>query len=404
MARKYKLLREKVKITRVLDGKPVVFDKLYRIQALRDIPRHGVKAGDLGGYVRNRKILRQTGDCWIAKDAIVDYSSIYDNVLITDQAVLYSTNAGGNAVVSDHAYIYDSRISGEIVVKDNAVIKDSAIYGKVIIDKNSTILDSRIKSDDTVATVTDEVFIHSSTILGRFLASGEVRIITAHISGDTEVSGKSQILADADISGHNRISGESFVPPSFKMANVILHNQVAEYALVFKNNLASGIQRPTITATASPETESYIESIKELEDEYNSYVTDIVKLIKYPAMADLSVPETQSLTIALRAAKRAVKSLDLERLKQAHENLEKAFVVAENRAHILVQSHLDETKKASLLKADQLFAIACNDVSSETEKKASFKKGIQNLAGVIPVSEEAISVFKARAGLLEIEA
>lgn len=406
MARKYKLIREKAQITRELNGKKFVFDKPYRIQALRDIPRHGVKVGDLGGYVRNRSSLRHDGDCWVAKDAIIDhYSSISGNALVTDQALVCSGRVSGNAVVSDHALIYDSHVVGEIIVKDNAVIDDSRVCGGAIIDKNSKIHGSRINSEGTIATVTDDVVIESSVISGKFMASEKVRIIHAEIEGDTEVSGSSQILNGANISGHSRISGDSVVPPSFRMANVVLHNQVAEYGLAYKGNATTtGVQPSEITVTNEHEAEAYIESIKELEDEYNSYVTDIVKLIKYPAMADLSIPETQSLTIALRAAKRAVKSSQPERLKQAHENLEAAFVVAENRAHILVQSHLDDTKKNSLQKASQLFAIACNDVSSETEKKASFKKGIQNLEGVIPVSEEAVAVFKAKAGLLEIEA
>lgn len=404
--KKYKLLREKIQITRVLNGKTFTFDKLYRIQALRDIPRHGVKAGDLGGYVSRRNSLDHDGDCWVAKEAIAGkYSDIFDNALITDQAVVIAVTILGDTVVCGHAFVNESRLSGEIIVKDNAVVDDGAIRGGAIVDKNSKIHASRINSEGTIATITDEVVIESSKISGKFMASEKVRIIHAEIEGDTEVSGSSQILNGANISGHSRISGDSVVPPSFRMANVVLHNQVADYGLAYKGNATTtGVQPSEITVTNEHEAEAYIESIKELEDEYNSYVTDIVKLIKYPAMADLSIPETQSLTIALRAAKRAVKSSQPERLKQAHENLEAAFVVAENRAHILVQSHLDDTKKTSLQKASQLFAIACNDVSSETEKKASFKKGIQNLEGVIPVSEEAISVFKAKAGLLEIEA
>ncbi|EPT5029518.1 hypothetical protein ACVRDO_002376 [Escherichia coli] len=38
---------------------------LYRIRALRDIPRHNVKAGDLGGYVEGEHNLDQNDDSWI---------------------------------------------------------------------------------------------------------------------------------------------------------------------------------------------------------------------------------------------------------------------------------------------------------------------------------------------------
>ena len=38
---------------------------LHRIVALRDIPKHRVKAGDLGGFVRSEKNLSQYGDAMV---------------------------------------------------------------------------------------------------------------------------------------------------------------------------------------------------------------------------------------------------------------------------------------------------------------------------------------------------
>lgn len=38
--------------------------ELFRIQALVDIPAHGVKAGDLGGYVERERCLSRRGDSW----------------------------------------------------------------------------------------------------------------------------------------------------------------------------------------------------------------------------------------------------------------------------------------------------------------------------------------------------
>lgn len=44
---------------------------LHRITALRDIPRHGVKAGDLGGWIESERNLSQSDDAWISGNARV---------------------------------------------------------------------------------------------------------------------------------------------------------------------------------------------------------------------------------------------------------------------------------------------------------------------------------------------
>ena len=44
---------------------------LRRIRALVDIPRVGVRAGDLGGWVESEGCLAQSGDAWVSGDARV---------------------------------------------------------------------------------------------------------------------------------------------------------------------------------------------------------------------------------------------------------------------------------------------------------------------------------------------
>ena len=68
---------------------------LHRIRALRDIPRYGVKKGDLGGFVERENNLSQEDDCWIANDATVM----------------------GHAIVKD-----DGIVMGDATVKDNVII------------------------------------------------------------------------------------------------------------------------------------------------------------------------------------------------------------------------------------------------------------------------------------------
>lgn len=44
---------------------------LHRICATRDIPAHGVKAGDLGGYIEKRSNLSEESDAWVCENARV---------------------------------------------------------------------------------------------------------------------------------------------------------------------------------------------------------------------------------------------------------------------------------------------------------------------------------------------
>ena len=61
--RKYELTEE----TKTLADGTV----LHRIRADRDIPRHGVKAGDIGGVIEKENNLSQYGDAWVFGDAEV---------------------------------------------------------------------------------------------------------------------------------------------------------------------------------------------------------------------------------------------------------------------------------------------------------------------------------------------
>ncbi len=75
---------------------------LYRVAALVDIPRHGVKAGDLGGYVESEKSLSHYGDAWVGGNArVFKDARVKDNALVTDDAELkQKAKALENVVIS----------------------------------------------------------------------------------------------------------------------------------------------------------------------------------------------------------------------------------------------------------------------------------------------------------------
>ena len=77
--RKYELTEE----TKTLADGTV----LHRIRALRDIPKHGVKAGDLGGWVEKESNLSQHGDAFVFDNAeVYGEAWVCDNARVCDKA------------------------------------------------------------------------------------------------------------------------------------------------------------------------------------------------------------------------------------------------------------------------------------------------------------------------------
>ena len=67
---------------------------LRRIRALRDIPRCGVKEGDLGGWVESEGNLTQEGDCWVSDDAqVFGIAMVFDNARVFDNAMVFNAAA-----------------------------------------------------------------------------------------------------------------------------------------------------------------------------------------------------------------------------------------------------------------------------------------------------------------------
>ena len=77
-------------------GKSIVYNDgsrvatLYRIKALRDIPRHGVKAGDLGGWIHSEANLSQFGDAWVGEEAkVFENAYVFGNAIVKGNAIVY---------------------------------------------------------------------------------------------------------------------------------------------------------------------------------------------------------------------------------------------------------------------------------------------------------------------------
>ena len=127
---------------------------LHRIRALMDIPRFGVKAGELGGFVEGENNLSQDGNAWVSGD-----SRVY-----------------GNALVSGNAFVFgDARVSGEARVSGDAKVSANSDY---MVVKNTW-------SSGRWFTYTRS---NKQWAVGCFCGTGEELIKKAY--ADSELSGK----------------------------------------------------------------------------------------------------------------------------------------------------------------------------------------------------------------------
>lgn len=158
-------------------------NKLYQIQALRDIPMYGIKAGDIGGFVEHESNLSQEGNSWI-----------------THQAKVY-----GNSYVEGNAYIAgfskiknNSYISGETKVLQYALIDNSVVKGSCCIKGKSFIKNSII---ERAISIEGYSTIKNSTLSGN--GSIYAEIYHSHISSNLKLSINETILSRIDLFANN---------------------------------------------------------------------------------------------------------------------------------------------------------------------------------------------------------
>lgn len=116
---KYILTKEKI----IEDG-----HKLYRIQALKDIPSLDIYKGDLGGWIESYDNLDQKGDCWVEGEAkVFGNAKVYDNAKISIVAWVYD-----NAKVYGNAEVYDTgEVYGNAEICGNAKVNYKVNKGKI---------------------------------------------------------------------------------------------------------------------------------------------------------------------------------------------------------------------------------------------------------------------------------
>jgi carbonic anhydrase/acetyltransferase-like protein (isoleucine patch superfamily) len=150
---------------------------LYRIEATKDLPKHGVKKGDLGGWIEKEENLQD--NAWIADEA-----KVFDNA-----------KACGNAKVYDEAEVYGcSKVFDNAKVYNAAIIRDNAeIYGDAKVCRKTEIYDNAL-------------------VFGNALVYGDARIYgNAKVCGNAEVHGYAWICDNAQIYGNAEVYGGALI-------------------------------------------------------------------------------------------------------------------------------------------------------------------------------------------------
>lgn len=171
---------------------------LRRIRALRDIPFHRVRKGDLGGWVASTHTTngepRIASNAWLGGEA-----ELHDDASLRDSALMK-----GYATAHDHAVIAGgATVRGEAVIGENAQVRGRAcVQGK-----------ARVFGDAIVtgrAHVFGAVKVYGFTTIGESArVFGNADLDGPRIMGCARVWNNALISGDVTISGHGQVTKQN---------------------------------------------------------------------------------------------------------------------------------------------------------------------------------------------------
>lgn len=195
---------------------------LSRIIALLDIPKHHIKAGDMGGYVQSVDNLAQDGDCWIRDSAIA-----YEDARISGDAILCdhsiagcAAQVSGDARMFGHASIYEhAQLSGSAVMGGASCAWGKAhIYGDAVLSGDAEISGSaRVCGSSRVG---DHAEISGHAIVSEH----------ASINGYISVTGRAKISGKSALTGYHNIQGRAVIKNN---SDIYCIEQIGRFMLPF---------------------------------------------------------------------------------------------------------------------------------------------------------------------------
>lgn len=144
---------------------------LYRIEALKDLPKHNVKKGDIGGFVESYDNLADAA--WVGGDA-----KVYDNAKVTGDAWVYdNARVFDNAEVSWHALVRgNAKVFGNAQVCDYAqVFGNAQVCGHSWVYEDATVCDNARVFDNAAVCGTARVFGNARVFGYARVACGDIK-------------------------------------------------------------------------------------------------------------------------------------------------------------------------------------------------------------------------------------
>lgn len=403
--------------------------RYFQLIALRDIPEHGVTAGDFGGYVSDKNTLSHDGTCWIGEEA-----EVVGKVSVQDDAYI------GGTVSVVNCYNYELIVKDRVRIIEDSRVRLIKIPGKpapkasMVLSGNAEI--SGMSELFNVESVSGNVKIHedahlfsckeisgnvelfgTTLITGVGRISGDTKIhgsaileFCHEISGEVEIFGNTKLEEDVNVLGKSKIhdsvviSKGSLIRDSDISGNVtvLAYERIFDAVINDEETLTTAIRSKEIIERHKAD--GILAMYQEILDNIHSYESDIVKIIKYPVMTDRTDPHTLQMVLALNATRRLIDKPWESEFKEAVKELEAKFLMAESNAIRMAGTTLSETDRKKTQKAKDLLNIAANENANENEKKLSFEQAFKQLEGIITVPEVAVDTFRLKIGLKELEA
>lgn len=142
------------------DDKRFIQTTFRQIRALRDIPLHHIKAGDLGGWVEDTRNLSQEGECWVMPESFVlRHARVADDAIIRGKSIIdFRSRVNGQAVVSN------SVTHGICMITGKAVVSNSTILSMCMIGGECRVEESRLEG----IAINSKATVRSSECFNRF--------------------------------------------------------------------------------------------------------------------------------------------------------------------------------------------------------------------------------------------
>jgi len=176
---------------------------VHRIKALRGLT--GISSGELGGWIESDKNLSQSGNCWIADEAVVFADArVMDDAWVGDRAFVYDgATVRDNAAVTKNAIVHD-----RAVIRDKAWISDAAeVYGDAKISESGQLFGEAKVFGHAELRGTAEAY-DNAIIRGTAILEG-----TAIACNDAIIDGTARIYV-GKVTGHvSAVIGETFKEP-----------------------------------------------------------------------------------------------------------------------------------------------------------------------------------------------